>query len=338
MKKLIGDKYRRKFDANVMHPIQSYAWGEFREHTGVEVVRYGVYDGREILNPIQVSIHPIGIGRYSVGYAPKGYIPDMAQTKVLKEIAREHRCIYIKVEPKAEKSSLTKQKKSFMDRNGYVRGREMFTRFNFVLDLDKGEEAMLSQMKSKTRYNIGLAERKGVVVSEDNSDEVFEKYLELTKETTDRQGFYAHSEDYHRKMWTTLRKEKIARLLKAEYKGEILTVWVLFFFGDSVYYPYGASSRKHREVMANNLLMWEAVKLAKKEGYGYFDMWGALGPDPEKNDSWYGFHKFKEGYGARHVEYVGTYDLVNMPVLYRVFRIAEILRWIMLRLIKSRRR
>ena len=112
---------------------------------------------------------------------------------------------------------------------------------------------------------------------------------------------------------------------------------MLFKFGDTLYYPYGASTREHREVMANNLVMWEAIKLAKKWGLKYLDMWGALGTEPDTKDPWYGFHTFKSGYGARHVEYVGTWDYVERPVLYKIYRAIELLRWVVLRFISARR-
>jgi lipid II:glycine glycyltransferase (peptidoglycan interpeptide bridge formation enzyme) len=181
-----------------------------------------------------------------------------------------------------------------------------------------------------------VAEKRGVTVEIDNSPEAFTRYLELTEETTKRQGFYAHSRSYHQKMWQTLYPTGIAHLLVAKYKGEIITTWVLFKFGDTLYYPYGASTREHREVMANNLVMWTAIKLAKSWGLNYLDMWGALGPEADPNDPWYGFHTFKSGYGARHVEYIGTWDYVDNPFLYKLYRVGENVRWWWLRTKKAR--
>jgi lipid II:glycine glycyltransferase (peptidoglycan interpeptide bridge formation enzyme) len=135
-------------------------------------------------------------------------------------------------------------------------------------------------------------------------------------------------------MWSVLHKAGIAHLLTAKYEGEIITTWVLFKFGDTLYYPYGASTREHREVMANNLVMWEAIKLAKKWGCKYLDMWGALGADPDPKDPWFGFHTFKSGYNGRAVEYIGTWDWVAKPVLYRIYRIVENWRWRLLRILK----
>lgn len=324
------------------HPLQSKEWGEFREKTGIKVVRTG---------GIQITIHPIPHTPWTIGYLPKGPMPDSSQVKVLEKIAREHKSIYIKCEPKVENGQWQMANGKWMEKMGFWKGRRLFTPHNFVLDVTKSEEELLRNMKQKTRYNIRLAKKKGVEVAIDNSDEAFEKYLELTAETTKRQGFYAHTPKYHATMWQTLGKHQTlnpklqinpkskiqnnkltADLIVARYAGKIITAWVLFTYKDTLYYPYGASSREHREVMANNLVMWEAIKFAKKRGLKYLDMWGALGPDPDPNDPWYGFHKFKEGYGGRHITYIGTWDYVARPLLYYPLRVVEWARWKWLRL------
>jgi lipid II:glycine glycyltransferase (peptidoglycan interpeptide bridge formation enzyme) len=133
-------------------------------------------------------------------------------------------------------------------------------------------------------------------------------------------------------MWQTMRAAGIARLLKATYQGEILTSWILFHYKDRLYYPYGASSRSHREVMASNLVMWQAMMLGKALGCASFDLWGALGPNPDPKDPWYGFHNFKMGYGGELAEFVGSYDLVINPILYRLYTIVDTWRWRYLKL------
>ena len=314
----------KDWNKQVNHPLQSWEWGEFREKTGVKVVRE---DG------LQMTIHKIPHTPWNVGYAPKGQMPTAEMTKLLSRVARENNCIFIKVEPKVEEQDSRREILDFR-KLGFVVGRSLFTKYNFVLDVTPSEEQLLASFKQKTRYNIRVAEKRGVTVELDNSEKAFERYLQLTEETTKRQGFYAHSRDYHQKMWDTLHSAGIAHLLVAKYEGQIITTWVLFKFGDTLYYPYGASTRDHRDVMANNLVMWEAIKLAEKWELRYLDMWGALGPDPDTKDPWYGFHTFKSGYGARHVEYIGTWDYVAMPLLYKLYVFLDGLRWKLLRLLK----
>ena len=159
---------------------------------------------------------------------------------------------------------------------------------------------------------------------EDNSNEAFEKYLELTRETAKRQGFYAHNEKYHRLMWKYL-GGALARLQIAKYQGHIITTWILFSFKDRLYYPYGASTDKYKQVMANNLMLWEAVRRGKALKLKLFDLWG--------RETGKGFTKFKEGYNPKVVTFIGTWDLISSPWYY-LYRISEKIRWFILKLFK----
>ncbi|KKQ96856.1 MAG: FemAB family protein, partial [Candidatus Woesebacteria bacterium GW2011_GWA1_39_12] len=116
--------------------------------------------------------------------------------------------------------------------------------------------------------------------------------------------------------------EPIARLLTARYKSQIITAWIVFVWKDFLYYPYGASTEKHKNIMANNLMMWEAIRFGKSLGLKTFDLWG--------REEGKGFTKFKEGYGPQVVEFLGTWDLPTSP-FYWPYRILESLRWILLR-------
>lgn len=323
----------KEWNKQVNHPLQAWEWGEFRGATGIKVVRE---------SGIQVTIHPIPHTPWTVGYYPKGSEPSREQVKVLKQVAKDNNCIFIKCEPKVEIGTQYMVHGTQLKKLGFVEGRPLFTKYNFVLYVTPSEEELLASFKQKTRYNIRVAQKRGVTVELSESVEDFERYLELTRETTERQGFYAHGPRYHSTMWSKLgerlkekgqsiKEQLSAHLMVAKYQGEIITTWVLFRFKDTLYYPYGASTREHREVMANNLVMWEAIRLAKKWGCKYLDMWGALGPEPDKNDPWYGFHNFKAGYGARHVEYIGTWDWVARPSLYRLYTVVDKIRWALLR-------
>ncbi len=312
-----------------IHPLQSFAWGEFREKTGVKVIRE---------NGLQITIHQVPHSKLTIGYLPKGPIPGKDMLGELEKIGKENNCIFIQLEPNVENSENLKLK---IENLGLISAAHpLFTKYTFVLDLTKTEEELLRNMHQKTRYNLRVAEKKGVKVTEDNSDSAFEDYLRLTRETTQRQNFYAHSEKYHRLMWETLRQAQgkpidvnqlSAHLLKATYNGKTLVTWILFVLGDTLYYPYGASSSIHREVMASNLMMWEAIRFGKKLGLKDFDMWGALGANPNPKDPWYGFNRFKEGYGPKLVEFIGSYDFVINKKMYLAYKLMNKVRWFILR-------
>ena len=306
-----------------IHPLQSPLWGDFRTKTGVTVVRK---------NDLQLTIHSIPYTNFKIGYFPKGGDITQKMLNDLLEIGKDNNCIFIQIEPNVEKEKA----KKYSFKNLFPSAHPIFTKYNFVLDLTKSEEELLKNMNQKTRYNIRLAQKKGVEIVEDNSDKAFEEYLKLIHQTTQRQKFYAHGEKYHRLMWETLKKQNkdndfSIHLFKAVYNNEILAAWVLFVLDNTLYYPYGASSTKYREVMASNLMMWEAIKFGKSLNLKNFDMWGALGPNPNVKDPWYGFRRFKEGYGARLVEYVGSFDFVINNNLYSVYKILDKIRWFILR-------
>jgi len=336
------------------HPLQSPEWKTFREKTGVKVVRESNFQ--------LTTIHKIPYLPFTIGYLPKGPMPTEEMLAELLKIGKKEKCIFIQLEPNVVLNRHSGERSDSRIDSGQARMTDLkpsfhplFTKYTFILDLTKSEEELLKDMHPKTRYNIRVAQKHGVEIVEDNSDKAFEDYLKLTRETTSRQGFYAHTEKYHRLMWETLKvpsfrhsgKPKAhpesdsgqarmtnrlsAHLLLAKYKDEVLAAWILFVYDDTLYYPYGASSSKHRETMASNLMMWEAIRFGKKLGLKKFDIWGALGNDPDPKDPWYGFHRFKQGYGPKHIEFIGSFDLVINPILYQIYKLADHLRWVYLR-------
>lgn len=324
----------------VHHPLQTWQWGEFRQKTGVAVERVGFFQAGKLIKSAQITFHPIPVIGKSAGYFPKGEPPDEEVLAALTQLGNKHNALFIKLEPNspapASDSDQFATYKSFLTAHHCQIGRSLFTKYSFLLDLSMTEEELFANLDSKTRYNVNLAHRKGVTIVEDSTTEGLEQYLKILEETTARQGFYAHSPDYFRTMWETLRtadpQANMMRIFHAVYDSTVLTSWIMFIFDGVLYYPYGASRSIHRNVMANNLMMWEMIKFGKSQGCRAFDMWGSLGPNPDTRHPWYGFHKFKQGYGGQLVESLGTYDLVLQPQLYGVYRAAESLRWKLLRL------
>lgn len=340
----VEEKDIEEYNKVVTHPLQSYEWGEFRKKTGIKVIRRGLVDKGKIIDGLTVTIHKIPKTPFTIGYFPKGNPPRKELFSELQRVGKENNCIFIQLEPNQIgelKSKPLNLRRSF---------HPLFTKFTFVLDISKNEDELLKTFHPKTRYNIRVAQKHNVIIKEELSEAAFSQYLALTKETTTRQKFFAHTPSYHTKMWETLGNSLkkgpdglnhlSAHLLTANYKTEqnkkvVLASWILFTFHDHLYYPYGASSSQFRNVMASNLIMWEAIKFGKKMGLHYFDMWGALENPPNTKDPWYGFHKFKEGYGAVHTEFTGSYDLVIRPNLYQAYKIADRARRGYLSLIKA---
>ncbi|EKD86323.1 MAG: femAB family protein [uncultured bacterium] len=323
------------YNISVNHPLQAFEWGEFRKKTDVELIRRGIVENGNILSPYQITVHKTPNFPYLIGYFPRGGLPSQELLDELKTLGKQKGLSFIQLEPNVEIGNWIRQ---IGGENSGLRPafHPLITKYTFILDLLKPEEELLKNMHQKTRYNVRLAEKKGVKVEIDNSGKSFKDYLKLTNDTTKRQKFYAHDEKYHRLMWETLgnhdnqdfNPNKLqAHLLKATYNNKTLVTWILFTFKDTIYYPYGASSDEHREVMASQLTMWEAIKFGKNLGLKKFDMWGAAEPNPKPSNPWYGFHRFKEGYGATLTEFIGSYDLVINPLNYRLLTVADKLRW-----------
>ncbi len=330
MYRLLTDRDKAGYDKLASHIIQSWEWGEFRKKTGVDVVRVGHFSGSKMTKAYQLTFHKVPKLNYTIGYFPKGPMPDREIVEALKVIGAEKNAAFIKMEPNVtvDSSQLTVDR---LEKLGLVKAKKaLFTKYNFVLDLTKSEEQLLTGMHPKTRYNIRVAQKKGVEVYDSVDEKDFEIYLKLYFDTTKRQKYFGHTPAYHRLVWKTLKDAKMARVLIGKYQKKLLVAWMLLSFGDTLYYPYGGSSTEHKDVMASNLVAWEAIKLGKKLKLKAFDMWGALGPEPDTKDPWYGFHRFKAGYGAKHVEYIGTYDLVLNPTLYKLLSAADRLRWFLL--------
>jgi lipid II:glycine glycyltransferase (peptidoglycan interpeptide bridge formation enzyme) len=325
-----------QYELLTQHPLQSKAWGDFRESTGLETVQLVGFNDRKMQSQIQLTLHPIPGFNTKIGYCPKGIFPDVIQLNTLRELGEQLGLLFIKLEPDTSSPPFGQDEiggfQKFLEENGCQLGRAMFTPYSFIIDLRQTEEELLAKMKPKTRYNIRIAQKHEVQVIEDSTDEGFQDYLSLLKVTTKRQKFYAHDEEYQLKMWKMMQGAGIAKVLKATYQGKVIACYILFLYKNKLYYPYGASSRENNEVMGSNLLMWEAMKYGKANGCEWFDMWGALGPDPDPKDPWYGFHKFKEGYGGDLVSFVGSYDLVIDPQRYKLFRLVDSWRWRWLRL------
>lgn len=338
MIKGISEIDRRNFDKVAKHPLQSWAWGEFRKKTGVGLSRFG-FGEKSIEDVFQITWHRIPYTKFCIGYCPKSIIPNKEEVTMIKAEAEKRGAIFVKFEPNEKINTETEKKIIALEKEfNFVKGKPLFTKYTFQLDISKSEEELLKNMHQKTRYNLRLAEKKGVEIIEDSSEVGFEDYWKLMEETTKRQGFFAHGKEYHRKMWQTMTESGMGHLFKAVYEGKTLTAWMVFILNDTIYYPYGASSNENREVMASNLMMWEVIRYGKKQGCRLFDMWGSLGPTPDIKDPWYGFHKFKQGYGAELVEFLGSFDLVVKPTLYKLYGLTDRLRWVGLKLLAGMRK
>jgi len=332
------------YNSVISHPLQSWQWGEFKKRTGMRVIRLGVFEKGKIIGGFQILFRSISKLSLSVGQLLKCPLPDGEVVGALKELAEEQKAIFIKVEPdyvvrrwdnfkgKVQKPPAEDKKIDLTKIGLELAEKPFFDPYSFGLDLTKTEEELLANMAGKTRYNIRLAQRNGLAVEEKSDQEGLEIFINLLQETLKRQKFFLHSPGYFEKMWKVLAPAGISHILLAKHKDKILNAWMLFTWKNRIFYPYGASSSENRNLMGSNLICWEAIRFGKKLGCKSFDMWGGLGPDADPKDPWFGFHKFKLGYGGDLVKFVGSWDLVLNKPLYRAVHFANSIRWGLLHL------
>ncbi len=183
-----------------------------------------------------------------------------------------------------------------------------------LLDLNKSEEELLAEMHQKTRYNIRLAKKKGVKVEKmEDKSKAMDIFSKLIKETSVRDKFTPHSDDYYQKMLKALGQN--VNLWVAKYEDKILAANIVVSFGDTVTYLHGASANEHRNLMAPHLLQWEQIKWAKENNFKIYDFWGISDSDSR----WAGFTRFKKGFGGYEKNLPGTFDLVYNQRAYKIY-------------------
>ncbi|MBP7060531.1 MAG: peptidoglycan bridge formation glycyltransferase FemA/FemB family protein [Candidatus Moranbacteria bacterium] len=315
--------------------LQSPEWLRFQEATGKEILPMS--EGDFLANGI---IHTLPVvGRYV--YVPRGPVFENAKLQMpnvktgietLVVLAKEKRAKWIRIEPETDQL-LEEIQKSVLSKVVQA-PHDMQPREIFKINITKTEEELLAEMKSKTRYNIRLAEKHGVKVFETREERYIAVFLDLITATSNRKGITAHSRTYYERFFQVLPQE-MCRLFVAEYEGQVLAANMVMFYGNTVTYLHGGTADLHRDVMAPYLLQWEQIKAAQKEGYQYYDFGGVqrgvengeLGTRNEetKQKDWSGITKFKTGFSpkTKSILYTGSYDIVLDSLSYTLYRFLQ---------------
>ncbi len=306
------------------HVLQSWDWGAFKSRHGWQAERLLWHDGAQIQAAAQILVQQRG--QLRLGYVPKGPVvawddlPRVADVLARLEIfAREHNLILLKCDPDVSPDSVEGQ--AVMNLLAQRKWRPSFEQIQFrntmLLDLRPSLNELLSAMKPKWRYNIRLAQRRGVTVRE-GSERDLPLLYQMYAETAHRDRFIIREEAYYLDVWQQFIRAGYATPLLAELAGEPLSMLILFHFGPQAWYMYGASRNLHRKTMPNHLLQWEAIRRAKAIGCTTYDLWGA--PDTlDESDSMWGVYRFKQGFNAAFVRHIGAYDYAPHPWLYQLY-------------------
>ncbi len=283
--------------------------------------------------------------RLSILYAPKGPLLDWSneslRTRVLNDLqafAKKQGAVFLKIDPDIvigrgvpnSEGDVTENSgqaaRAELSRRGWVYSSDQIQFRNTVLiDLSASEEEMLARMKPKTRYNIRLAEKKGVSARVSALDDLPMLY-KMYAETSIRDGFVIRDENYYMTVWRLFMQSQPSTFdfrpltipLIAEVNNTPVAAIFLFMFAGRAYYVYGMSRNLHREKMPTYLLQWEAMKIAKANGCAAYDLWGA--PEVfDESDSMWGVYRFKEGLGGEVIRTLGAYDFAPTKLWYKLY-------------------
>ena len=277
--------------------------------------------------------------RLSILYSPKGPLLDWTneplRNRVLSDLqyfAKKHGAIFLKMDPdvvlgmgvpQGEDDVLDNSGQAVMSelkRRGWEYASDQIQFKNTVLiDLNHTEDELLTLMKQKTRYNVRLAEKKGVDLRVGTKDDVPMLY-KMYAETSVRDGFVIRDEEYYKTVWNLFMSsnEPTCEPLIAEVDGEPVAAIFVFYFAGRAYYVYGMSRDVHREKMPTYLLQWEALKRAKAKGCSVYDLWGA--PEVfDESDSLWRVYRFKEGLGGKVLRTLGAWDFAPSPLWYKLY-------------------
>ncbi len=324
------------------HLLQTWEWGALKEKYGWEAKRL-IWRGPlgNALAAAQVLRRgPRLPGQVFVLYCPRGPALDWSNMDLvrstlndLQSMARQERAIFLKIDPdvptgydppdtdEARQVSVGQAVAEGLRGQGWRFSSEQVQfRNTLTLDLRRSEEDLLAGMKQKTRYNIRLAERRGVRVRRGTLEDLPCLYR-MYAETSVRDGFVIRQEAYYHDAWGAFLRAGLAQPFVAEMEGEAIAGLVAYRFGRKAWYLYGMSRPDHREDMPNHLLQWEAVRWARSQGCTTYDFWGAP-DDLTEDDPMWGVYRFKEGFGARLVRTLGAWDYPIRPRLYWLYTIA----------------
>lgn len=302
------------------HLLQTGQWGELKSAFGWKPVR--IVSGEE---GVQILFRKLPLG-FTIGYIPKAVISNQFSLfsdglwNEIDSVCKRNRAVFLKLEPdlwEGEKPDTSNLKLRTSHRN-------IQPPRTIIIDISEDEGTILSRMKQKTRYNIRLAEKKGVTVRAWDDLESFHKMMLLTGE---RDRFGVHSYEYYQRAYELLHPRQMCEILLAEYGGKPLAALFVARNGNRAYYLYGASTDEERNRMPTYLLQWKAMKWAKARGCKEYDLWGVPDEDDvmleanfeKRHDGLWGVYRFKRGFGGELKRAVQALDRVYHPLFYEAY-------------------
>jgi len=262
------------------------------------------------------------IGKYT--YCPRAYNLINYDIEQLVQQAKTEKMAWLRLDIKDENLIKILKKKYTIHKAPH----NMQPRQNLIINIDLPEDELLAKMKSKTRYNIRLAKKRGVKILVTREQKYIDKFITLVEQTAQRKGVSFHQREHYLQILKNI-PDDILQLYVAEYQDEVIAVNIISFYGGAATYLHGATSDKYRNMMAPFLLQWQAILDAKKRGLKYYDFGGVevfgeleLKPIADKLQ---GVTKFKLGFSpeTKPFQTIGSYDIIINKWKYWLYQLVQ---------------
>ncbi len=312
------------------HLLQSWRWGEFKALFGWQVERLAVAGSGGTALAQVLFRKKAGV---AVGYIPRGPVLPVQDPGIMPELwalidrsARRQRALTLVVEADRDLPQ------AFSDRVPLVPGPPPIQPSRSVKCVLLDDQGLMAQMHSKTRYNVRMAQRRGVVcrVAESGDDPVDLFYMML-QDTASRNDFIIHEPRYYREFLRVFADDAI--LMFAEIEGRAVAGAIAVTFGAEAIYMYGASSTVERANGAGFLIQYELMRWARDLGAQRYDLWGIPDVDPQstvggsgdrlassRGSDWRGIYEFKTRFGGDIVRYPPPVERRYRPILASMAR------------------
>ncbi len=296
--------------------LNSWNWGEFNKNTGEKIWRVGIFDGDE-LQAVALIIKVMA-KRGSFLFVPQGPVTKIPNTKYqipnisnelfafLKKLGEKERVNFIRISPILENNSENLNIfKSGGFRNAPV--HMMHPETTWLLDITKSEDEIFKEMRKTHRNLIRRAGKEGIEIIQSADEKYLKSFYEIHMETVGRHKFVPFAYDYIKEEINSFKDDNQIGIFSAKYKNEIISSAVIVFYGNQAFYHHGASSSKYSKIPASYLVLWEAIKEAKKRNKKIFNFYGIVENKPKH--PWFGLSKFKKGFGGYKKELLHCQDL-----------------------------
>ena len=303
------------------HILQSRAWADVKRPGGWESRRIVVERKGETLGLAQVLLKDIALGqRY--GYAPRGplvrdpqHVGDVALA-IARSLAGTHAAAFL-FDPELPEGDRVSDS---LRRAGCLPGRfPVQPRRTLVLDVSRDNDALLAEMRKKTRQYIRKAERDGVDTEE--SDDIASFY-EVQRAVASRVGFGVHDRAYFETLWRVLAPQGRAHLFFARFGGKRVAALLALRWGAYAWEMFGGPTGDSPETRPFYLLKWRAMLRLRQLGVRSYDMWG-LAESGKDDDPLSGVENFKLGFGGEPRTYVGVWEAPVREALFWLWRFAS---------------